>query len=975
MVFRILSIIIFGFASFTILAEDDLERIKVTGSHIKRLNQEGTSPVTVINREQLDLSGYSSLADIIRDLGIATSGVSRKFSLADGNGLAATTFRGLPVGYTIILLNGKRIANSIDLNLIPKSAIERIEIIKDGASAIYGSDAIGGVMNFITKRGDVGAQFSVGGYLPEPFVLPKKYLKYQGWRSERWADVPQYQDKIFGFKGGESAFADFTYGWSGDTHQSLLGVSFQRNQSVEMQQRPHLMGTDADKASFSRFGSPGSYSLGGPFNPMPGCPKNKLKVLDENKGTLCVFNYFGYMKYNPTVNALSAFINTDLDLDDDNELFIQGMYALENSTGTLAPPPQSLAKKGFITVLGEVSDTRSGIWNKWVTALQKESGLNLSELDTFDYRLVDEIGAGRRIQDVNKHSFIVQAELTHYLSDSWNIDASLNSSGFYLAQKGKNYALISKLLELDENGKAKFNPFRPKGEKSDITYALYNPTTDVMHSMTYFEGSINGELLSLGSLGTLSSAFGGRGGYEYWSAEFDSQTWDTKTNINDQWGGGSGESGSGGRYWVTGYSEFVLPLHFNFNHILELQAAGSIDHYQYVGLAANPKLAFKWMPGNNMIQVRGSGGTGFKAPAVGYTLQNYRVIDHPYGVDYRVCPGAKKDCDKETLKPTQAQYEFVYFGNQKLKPEQSKFYNIGIGLEPVKNVFLGLDYFVNQVDKRILEPQISEITDLARYHPEAFKDEFEAEYSTEIIDDSDGSSLRAIKSKIYNFGSVRNRGLEASLNMQFPVFTSSSFFLGTQATYYIESLVKRPYLEEEFVSQLGNWGVPPYVLQSSLGMKYKNGVQWFLSGKLTGQFNQKASDKEAPDDFLRRSVKMAVKTVQKQFSKNKKEVKKALKSEVCVAYNDASEGAICQVAHHLNLDFSLFLPLSAVDGDPNTNLLFKIENVLNTALPEHRIGGNQQENINGIRANGFVPVGMYNGVNGRAFTIQVNHKF
>ena len=965
------------FISFSVFSEDNVERIKVTGSHIKRLDQEGTSPVTVIDREQLNLSGAASMADVIRNLGVATSGVSRKTSLADGNGLAVTSFRGLPTGYVVILLNGKRIANSIDLNLIPKSSIERVEVIKDGASSIYGSDAIGGVMNFITKRGDVGAELVVGGYLPEPFVLP---LKYQGWRSERWADVPQFKEDIFGFKGGESAFAEFTYGWSGDSHQSLVGLSFQRNQKYHMQQRPHSMGTDVDKESFSSMGSPGSYILSGEGQgpqPMPGCPE---KLVDVKKG-ICKFNYFETMNYAPSVNTLSAFINTDLDLDDDNELFVQAVYALENSRGILAPAPQALTKKGFVTVSGKESAEKLQKWNNWTNALQTESGLELSRLNALYYRLVDERGVGQRKQDVNKHTFVLQAELTHYLSDSWSLNASINSSGFYQTVKGHNYALKPKLLELDDEGRAKFNPFRTDN-KSDVEYAAYNPTKDIMHAMTFFEGSVDGDLFSFEQLGTLSAAFGGRGGYEHWSAEFDDKTFDRNTNVNNQWGGDSGEMGSGGRYWFTGYSEFVLPIQFSLNNILELQMAGSIDYYQYAGVDANPKLAFKWMPGN-IVQVRGSAGTGFKAPELKYALKNYKVIDHPYGTDYRACPEGSigtEDCTKkikeinEKIKEenkalpdgqkknpvglNDGQYEFIYLGNEDLKPEKSTFYNLGIGVEPVKNIFFGIDYFANTVEDRILQPQISEVTALKKFHETAFTNTFEKDYSTEITDDSN-KLLRALKSKFYNFGSVKTRGLEANLNMQVPIL-SSSLFLGAQAVYYIESLKKRPHLDKEFISQLGHWAVPVYVAQSHLGMRYKNGTQWFLTSQLVSRFNQNQKD-PSPKTLLQGGLKSEVCAPYKKA----KEAKKAKASD------KAADEAVCQVARHFNMDFNILFPIGL-----STKLLFKVENVLNTAPPEHRVdAGNQQQNINGMRAMGFIPVGMYKGVNGRALTLQVNHKF
>ena len=131
-----------------------VEKIKVTGSRIKRIDFQGVSPVVVYSKEDLENSGHSSAGDFLRDTNISHFGVSREQA---GSGLSGESFAALKREPTLVLINGVRViedplAQDVDLNLIPIYAIERIEILKDGGAAIYGSDAVGGVINFITKK-------------------------------------------------------------------------------------------------------------------------------------------------------------------------------------------------------------------------------------------------------------------------------------------------------------------------------------------------------------------------------------------------------------------------------------------------------------------------------------------------------------------------------------------------------------------------------------------------------------------------------------------------------------------------------------------------------------------------------------------------------------------------------------------------------------------------------------------------------
>ena len=147
-------------------SEESVERIQVTGSHIKRIDIEGPSPVQILDRSDLDRSGYNSVADVLRDTTANSFGSLREASGSNASNVAHVNLRGLGSSSTLVLLNGQRlpsnaVTGSVDLNLIPMAAVERIEVLKDGASALYGSDALGGVVNIITRKDFSGTEASI----------------------------------------------------------------------------------------------------------------------------------------------------------------------------------------------------------------------------------------------------------------------------------------------------------------------------------------------------------------------------------------------------------------------------------------------------------------------------------------------------------------------------------------------------------------------------------------------------------------------------------------------------------------------------------------------------------------------------------------------------------------------------------------------------------------------------------------------
>ncbi|TFV86707.1 TonB-dependent receptor, partial [Oxalobacteraceae bacterium OM1] len=152
------------------MAQDaGMQRIQVTGSNIKRTESEGIASTQILTRKDIEASGKTTIADVLRSISADNNGsISSSFSEGFAGTAAGVSLRGLGVNSTLILINGRRTApygfnddaqrGFVDLNSIPFDAVDRIEVLKDGASAIYGSDAIGGVVNIILRKNFKGQQ-------------------------------------------------------------------------------------------------------------------------------------------------------------------------------------------------------------------------------------------------------------------------------------------------------------------------------------------------------------------------------------------------------------------------------------------------------------------------------------------------------------------------------------------------------------------------------------------------------------------------------------------------------------------------------------------------------------------------------------------------------------------------------------------------------------------------------------------------
>ena len=159
-------------ASLPAGAQEGTQRIEVTGTRVKRTDAETASPVQVLTRQDIEATGKQSIQEVLRGITSDSNGtIPTSFSNGFASGSSAVSLRGLGINSTLVLVNGRRMTtygladdgtrNFVDLNSLPLEAVDRIEVLKDGASAIYGADAVGGVVNVILRKNYTGA--SIGG--------------------------------------------------------------------------------------------------------------------------------------------------------------------------------------------------------------------------------------------------------------------------------------------------------------------------------------------------------------------------------------------------------------------------------------------------------------------------------------------------------------------------------------------------------------------------------------------------------------------------------------------------------------------------------------------------------------------------------------------------------------------------------------------------------------------------------------------
>ncbi|WP_192959150.1 TonB-dependent receptor plug domain-containing protein [Shewanella sp. FDAARGOS_354] len=339
--FSLLALVSTSIAPIAMAAEqgavdaDKVERIAVTGSRIQRTDMETSSPVTVISRAEIDASGTATVSDFVRNLSQNSFGSFREASgFGSGQSSQSTvSMRGLGSQRTLVLIDGRRMGSSVafgggtqNLNVVPMAAIERIEVLRDGASAVYGSDAVAGVINIITKKEFEGVEFD--------------------------ADLGATQHG-----GAEKSNARFTFGVNGEKTNMVA--------SVEYYNRAALYDADRDYSDtlYSPHGWPGTGFYVDKTKPVLGAdgkPTGKYETVsfaDERCGEgnslvtgsdgkqTCSYNAAAESATMAAQERFSTFVKVDHELTEDINWTNRLMMSRVWTEGQYAAAPNSYSPK------------------------------------------------------------------------------------------------------------------------------------------------------------------------------------------------------------------------------------------------------------------------------------------------------------------------------------------------------------------------------------------------------------------------------------------------------------------------------------------------------------------------------------------------------------------------------------------------------------------------------------------------------
>jgi len=678
----------------TAAPDTKLEKIEVTGTNIRRTDTETALPVQVITRQEIERGGMITAQDILERISANQSFGGWNDSLGVNNSLVGFTgasLRGLGSERTLVLLNGRRLApyalsggQSVDLSGIPVSAIERVEVLKDGASAVYGTDAIGGVINFILRKDYRGVEVS-GMFLGVE----------QG--------------------GGESARGTITGGWGDlatDKWNALLSVDHVRQEPLRANEREFSKTSYLPEVGLngtSPSSVPGNVRQRGGFGnqfrnptipatgPVASSCAPPLSFPQVGSPLACFFDYAPLADNIAESRKTNVVGRLSWQAHPDHLAFAEGSHYRGEFTYKSSPSPVVVSDPFNNPI--QVRPTSPFYPAAWVASVPRGNPNLPLQLN---YRLV-ELGPRTSEPEVEQSRFIAglqgavrgwdyQATAGHTANrqvDYW-------TSGF-VSESGFRQLFDANLV----------NPFAPNTpavieqlRATQITGAI----SDNRASHTGAELKVSSTPWELPA-GGLAVALGLEGRRE----ELKQVNADVLYSGDVLGGGGPSPSLEPvtRKVWSL-FAEANVPV----TRTLEANLALRHDQYSDFGGTTNPKFTLRWQADRNLV-LRGSVGTGFRAP----TLSDL-FVPNAFPVSVEVndpvrCPvtGAASDCEEVVFRTKTG-------GNPDLGPEKSRQLNVGLVFEPTPGLSLALDYYRVRIEDIItIVPQGAIFADYARWAP------------------------------------------------------------------------------------------------------------------------------------------------------------------------------------------------------------------------------------------------------------------
>jgi iron complex outermembrane recepter protein len=662
--------------SLAALAAQAQQRVEITGSSIKRIDGETALPVLVIKREDIDKAGVTTAAELMKTITANTAPLSDGASITDGTsgqrGFNGANLRGIGVSSTLILLNGRRLANfatpgdeaGVDLNNIPAGAIQRVEVLKDGASAIYGTDAIGGVVNFITRKDYQGVDVGVHVEGTQEGGAGKRTATLSG----GYGDLAADRFNIFGvldlqqLDSLRSSQRDFIADRPLATTLPALMSSrtFPANIRLTSAQRNILRNAGVQAGGELITNRTINFSA-------PGCNPPATVYAPDGPGTPngCSYDYMQDTEIYPEASKNSFVGRGTFQLAPDHQLFAEGLISRTESRYVLSPNP--IAVTGFSAA------------SRYYPQVLADNNVGPVEVRL---RMNE---AGNRTNEVTSDANRIVFGATGVFA-GWDYDAAISRAENKVVDRYVNgYVLFDQFEAALKNGT--INPFGP----SDAAGRALYDSIRINDAARSSKGVTTG--VDVKASKPLFRMDGGDAAVAV-GAEFRRETTSFTPSallISNNIAGDRDSSGLSTDLAATSDSRKVGALFGEFNapfsKELEAQFALRYDKYSVVGDTLNPKVGVRWQPSQQLL-IRGSAGTGFRAPSLAdlnrpttYGTTSSLITD-PFCVELEGSIDACTD-----------QWNVRRESNPNLKPEKSEQFSLGAVFEATRQLGFSIDYW------------------------------------------------------------------------------------------------------------------------------------------------------------------------------------------------------------------------------------------------------------------------------------------
>ena len=636
------------------------QTIEITGSRVKRADTEGALPIQVITRADLEASGQTTIADVIRNVSAMTSGNFRPQSGSSAQAFSEANLRGLGSRRTLVLVDGRRIAKSpivgdaVDMNSVPMAAVERIEILLDGASAIYGSDAIGGVINIILRKDFEGVAINYGETKPDVV-------------------------------GGDRKEASAIMGLIGEKGRMILGASKTSRDIIFVRNYPWGAATGASTYANNYFRDPGFGSGGSFIAPVPTVAAcNGPGFYFQATPGRCRFNFNLVAADEAAIGTNSIFARGEVKIGADWSAFMTSSVNRVTSFGRYAPVPGDVQiDPGSPAHPWHVNfpDVVPAAGTAGLTRAQFRARVAANETIFLAHRFA--AGGNRDTSsDTNLYDVLVGFQGKLLGAD---VEFGARRSNSTYTEVGRGYVIETLARQAIFEGRySVFNPFA--ATEAALQSFTTNVGRDSKFSSSDYYANAQFDVFKLG--GGSARAFVN---FEH-RKEVYADIYDSLSEAGVVLGS-AGNSAAGSRKVDSASAELVMPI----TKQLEVTVAGRFEQYSDYGSDFSPKVSMRFQPMKNLT-LRSSFGKGFSAPTLPQ-LTAKPAFSADDAIDQRHCvaDGSFTAAQCTANRPP-FQINGLVISNPALTSEKSTQYAFGGVWDITPQISVKADYWNTKID-------------------------------------------------------------------------------------------------------------------------------------------------------------------------------------------------------------------------------------------------------------------------------------